>query len=50
MRTTPLGTYDPPDPPINFWLIDANTPVLSPLLNIDASTSNLKPNVVTTEL
>ena len=53
MRTTPIRTYDPPDLiptiwPIKFWLIDASTPVLSPLLNIDAS--NLKPNVVTNEL
>ncbi len=31
-----------------FWLIDGSTPVLSPLLHIDAS--NLKPNVVTTKL
>ncbi len=53
MRTTPTGTFDPPNLiptiwPINFRLIDASTPVLSPLLNIDAS--NLKPNIVTNEL
>jgi hypothetical protein len=53
MRTTPTCTYDPPDLiptawPINFWLIDANTSVLSPLLNNDIS--NLKRNVVTSEL
>jgi hypothetical protein len=53
MRMTPTGTYDPPDLiptawPINFWLIDASSPVLSPLLNTEAS--NLKPNVVTNEL
>ncbi len=53
MRTTPTGTYDPPDLiptvwPIIFGLIDASTPVLSPLLNTYAS--NLKPKVVTNEL
>ncbi len=53
MRTTPTCIYDPPDLiPIawlvNFWLIDANTLVLSLLLSIDSS--NLKPNFATTEL
>jgi hypothetical protein len=53
MKTTPTCTCDPfyPIPtawPIDSWLIDANTPVLSQLLNTDAS--NLKSNVVTTEL
>ncbi len=53
MRTTPSGTYDPVDLipaawPINFRLITANTPVLSPLLTTNVS--YLKPNVVTTEL
>ncbi len=52
MRTTPTGTYDPLDLIpivwlINFWLIDASTPVLSPLLNIDAS--SLKTNIFTNE-
>jgi hypothetical protein len=32
---------------MNFWLIDANTPVLSPLLT--ANVSNLKPNIVKIE-
>ncbi len=53
MRTTPTSNYHPPNLiptvwPINFWLIDASTSVLSPLLNTDASI--LKPNVVTNEL
>ena len=34
MRTASIGTYDPPDCitfacVINYWLIDANTPMLS---------------------
>ncbi len=52
MRTSPIGTYDLPDLmpstwPINFWLIVANTPVLSPLLITNVS--NLKPNIVRIE-
>jgi hypothetical protein len=50
MRTSPTGTYDTPDllPSIwlvKFWLIDASTPVLSPLLTTNVS--NLKPSIVT---
>jgi hypothetical protein len=53
MRTSPIGTYDPPHliPSawvINYWLIDANTPVLSPM--ITTSVGVLKPNIVTTNL
>ncbi len=53
MRTSPRCTYDPLDLipstwPINFWMIDANTPVLSPLLTTNVS--NLKPNIVKSEL
>ncbi len=33
--------------PVNFWLIDASTPVLSPLLTTNVI--NLKPNIVETE-
>ena len=52
MRTSPTGTYVPSDLllsiwPINFWLIDANSPVLSPLLATNVS--NLKPNIVKIE-
>jgi hypothetical protein len=52
MRTSPTCTYVPSDLllsiwPINFWLIDANTPVLSPLLI--TTISNLKPNIVKIE-
>jgi hypothetical protein len=52
MRTSPTGTYAPSDIllsvlPINFWLIDANTPVLSPSLT--ANVSNLKPNILKNE-
>ena len=52
MRTSPTGTYDPHDQipstwPINFWLIDANTPVLPPLLTTHVI--NLKPNIVRNE-
>ena len=52
MRTTPTCSYDPPDLipsvwPDKFWLIDASTPVLSPLLN--NNTNNLGLNVVTNE-
>jgi len=51
MRTTTLGTYDPPDLithvwVINYWLIDANTLVLSPLMN--TCVGALKPNISTT--
>ena len=53
MRTTPIGTYEPPDIitsawVIIFWLIDANTYVLSPLTNTSVNT--LKHNIVTTQL
>jgi hypothetical protein len=53
MRTTPSGNYDPPDLiastwVINFWLIDANTPVLSPMTSTNIRA--LKPNVITTQL
>jgi hypothetical protein len=53
MRTNLTSTYDPIDListawPINFLLMDASTPALSPLLNIDAK--NVKPNVATNEL
>ncbi len=53
MRTTPTCTYEPPDIiksawVINFWLIDANTLVWSPLMNTSVNT--LKPNIVTTQL
>jgi hypothetical protein len=53
MRTTPTCTYEPPDiitPAwvINYWLIYANTYILSPLLNTCINT--LKPNIVTTQL
>ena len=49
MRTSPTSTYDPlyltssiwPD---NFWLIDASTPILSPLLTTNGS--NLDSNIV----
>ena len=52
MRTSPTGTYDPPDLipstwPINFWLIDANTLVFSPLLSTNVN--KLKPNIVKVE-
>ena len=51
MRTNPTGTYEPPDIitsawVINLWLIDANTRVLSLLMNTSVST--LKPNIVAT--
>ena len=53
MRTSPRGTYEPSDIitsawVINYWLIDANTRVVSPLMN--TSVSNRKPNIVTTQL
>jgi hypothetical protein len=53
MRTTPTCAYEPPDIitfawVINYWLIDTNTHVLSPLMNTSVST--LKPNIVTTQL
>jgi hypothetical protein len=52
MRTSPTCTYDPlyliPSTwPINFWLIDANTPILSPL--VTTNVSNLTPNIVRVE-
>ena len=53
MRTNPIGTYEPTDIitsawVINYWLIEANTHVLSPLMN--TSVNNLEPNIVTTQL
>ena len=53
IRTSPTCTYDPRDLipsiwPINFWLIDASTPILPPLLTTNVS--NLKPNIVKAEL
>ena len=53
MGTTPIGTYELPDIitsawVVNFWLIDANIHVLSPLTNTSVNT--LKPNIVTTQL
>jgi hypothetical protein len=53
MRTSPTVTYNPPNLipstwPIIFWLIDANTRVLSSLLT--TTLSNLKPNIVKIEL
>jgi len=53
MRTTPTCAYEPPDIITsawvsNYWLIDANTHVLSPLMNTSANT--LKPKIVTTQL
>jgi len=53
MRTTPTGIYEPPDIVtldwvINYWLIDANTHILSPLMN--TSVSIRKPNIITTQL
>ena len=52
MSFSPTGTYALPDLipytwPIHFLLIDANTPVLSPLLTTNVS--NLKPNIVKSE-
>jgi hypothetical protein len=52
MRTSPTCTYVPSDLlpsiwPINFWLIDANTPVLSLLVTADVR--NLKPSIVIIE-
>jgi hypothetical protein len=52
MRTSPTCTSDPSDLllsiwPVNFWLIDANTPVLSPLLTTNVN--NLKPSIVKIE-
>jgi hypothetical protein len=49
MRTSPTSTYDPTDLslstwPINSWLTDANTPIVSTLLTTHVST--LKPNIV----
>ena len=53
IRTSPTCTSDPPylipsTWPNNFWLIDANTSVLSPLLA--TIVSNLKPDIVKVEL
>jgi len=53
MRTTPTGTVETLDIitsawGINYWLIDANTHVLSPFMNTSVNT--LKPNIVTTQL
>ena len=53
MRTTPKGTYEPPDIiafawVIKYQVIDANTPSLSPLMNISVST--LKPIIATPQL
>jgi hypothetical protein len=53
MKTTPTCTYEPPDIitsawVIKFWLIDANTYVLSPLTNTSVNT--LKPNIIATQL
>ena len=53
MRTSPTCTHDPPDliPSawvINYWLIDANTPVLSPLITTNVGV--LKPRIGTTKL
>ena len=52
MRTSPTGTYVPSDLlpslwPVNFWLIVASTPVMSPLLT--TTVNNLKPSNVETE-
>jgi len=52
-RTNPTCTYNPPDRitsawVIDYWMIDANTRVLSP--TIVTNVSVLKPNIVTTEL
>jgi hypothetical protein len=52
MRTSPTGTYVPSDLLssiwlVNFWLIDAHTPVLSPLLTTNIN--NLKPSIVEIE-
>jgi hypothetical protein len=52
MRTSPTCTYVLSDIllsiwPVNFWLIDATTPVLSPLLT--TIVNNLKPSIVETE-
>jgi hypothetical protein len=53
MRTSPIATYVPSDLlpsiwPMNSRLIDANTPVLSPLLTTNVS--NLKPKIVKIEV
>ena len=53
MRNTPTCNYEPPDIitsawVINYWLIDANTYVLSPLMNTSVST--LKPIIISTQL
>ena len=52
MRTSPTGNYVPSNLlpsiwPVNFWLINANTPVLSQLLTTNVN--NLKPNIVKIE-
>ena len=52
MKTSSTCTYVPSDLlpslwPVNFWLIDASTPILSPLLTTNVN--NLKPSIVETE-
>ena len=51
-RTSPTCTYVPLDLlpsiwPVSFWLIDANTPILSTLLANNVN--NLKPSIVKAE-
>ena len=53
MRTTPTGTYEPPDFItcawfIYYWSIHVNTHALSPLMNTSVNT--LKPNIVINHL
>ena len=53
MRTPPKGTYDSPYLilsawVINYWLIDANTHVLSP--SMPTNVVILKPDIVTTNM
>ncbi len=52
IKTSSTGTYVPSDLlpslwPVNFLLIDASTPVLSPLRTTNVN--NLKPSIVETE-
>ena len=52
MRTSPTVTYAPYDLlpsiwPANFWLIDANTPIVSPLLTTNVN--SLKRSIVETK-
>jgi hypothetical protein len=54
VRTSPTGTYDPLGLipyawAINYWLIDANTRVLSPIITNHVGVLN-KPNIVTANL